>query len=72
MGEIARNPTDDREFLRLAIHDLNNCIGVILASAELVQLEMSDAKHRQRIAVLEEKAQEARRIVEELSSRAFE
>jgi signal transduction histidine kinase len=69
MGEIARNPTDDKELLRLAIHDLNNCIGVILASAELLELEMSDEKHRSRIAVLQEKAQEARRIVAELSSR---
>ena len=72
MDGISRNPPDDREFLRLAIHDLNNCIGVILASAELLGLEIAEEKPRYRIAVVEEKAQQARRIVQEISARALD
>ncbi len=72
MEGSSRNPLDDREFLRLAIHDLNNCIGVILASAELLGLEVSDEKPRYRITVVEEKAQQARRIIQEISSRALD
>jgi signal transduction histidine kinase len=72
MDQSGGKTLDDQEFLKLAIHDLNNCLSVILASAELLELEISDQKPRRRIEVVEQKAEEARRILEELSIRTFD
>jgi signal transduction histidine kinase len=72
MDQSGGKTLDDQEFLKLASHDLNNCLSVILASAELLELEISDQKPRRRIEVVEQKAEEARRILEELSIRTFD
>ena len=64
--------TDDLEYLKTAIHDLNNRIGVILATSELLQLDASDGKPKSRCQLIEQKAMEARDILLGMSRRYFE
>ncbi len=45
--------------LREWIHDLNNSVGVILATAELLQLEQLSPKATERSRTIEQKALEA-------------
>lgn len=63
---------DEAEFLKTAIHDLNNRVGVVLATAELLQMEMGEGKSRTRCETIEKKALEAREILKRLSDRYFD
>ena len=64
--------SDDLEYLKAAIHDLNNRIGVILATSELLEMDAAAGKPKNRCRVIEEKAMEARDILLGISRRYFE
>jgi len=53
----------DEEKVKKWLHDLNNRVGMILANAELLQLEQLSAKAQERRKVIEEKSLEIRQIV---------
>jgi hypothetical protein len=63
---------DDLEYLRTAIHDLNNRIGVILATSELLLMDAAEGKPRSRCQMIEQKAMEAREILLGVAHRYFE
>ena len=69
-GNILRD--GDLEYLRKAIHDLNNRVGVILTSAELLQLDAPDGVEKSRSEVIERKALEARKILAEVARHYFD
>jgi hypothetical protein len=58
--------------LRKSLHDLNNRVGVILATAELLQLEQLGERARERSRVIEQKALEVREILRSISDHYFE
>jgi hypothetical protein len=62
---------DELKVFRKSIHDLNNRVGVILATAELLQLEQIAGRALERSKVIEVKALEVREILRELSDRHF-
>jgi len=53
--------------LRKVIHDLNNRVGTILATAELLQMEQLSPRALERSKVVETKALELREIIRKLS-----
>jgi len=53
--------------LRKWIHDLNNRVGTILATAELLQTEQLSPKAADRSRLIEMKALEARDILRQIS-----
>jgi hypothetical protein len=57
--------------LRKWLHDLNNRVGVILATAELLQLEQLSPKASDRRKTIEEKALEVREILHSMSEHYF-
>ena len=59
----------EEKYLRKVVHDLNNCVGVILATSELLQMGALDDKVRQRCGLIETKALESRGILLELGHR---
>ena len=67
------NKTDipDLTPLRKYIHDLNNRVGVILATAELLQLEQLSQKASDRRKTIEDKALEVREILQSMSEHYF-
>jgi len=65
------DPTKDLQSLRAALHDMNNRVSLILATAELLQLQQLDAKALGRAKLIEEKALEMRGILKELGERFF-
>ena len=58
--------------LRKWIHDLNNRVGVILATAELLQLEQLSPKAEERTRTIEDKALEVREILINMADHYFE
>jgi hypothetical protein len=58
--------------LRKSLHELNNRVGVILATAELLQLEQLGERARERSRVIEQKALEVRDILRSISDHYFE
>ena len=60
------------EYLRTAIHDLNNRVGVILATSELLQMDVTDEKAQRRSSMIEQKALEAREILIGMSRHYFD
>ena len=64
-----QNP--DLAALRKWIHDLNNRVGVILATAELLQLEQLSPKASDRRKTIEDKALEVREILQAMSEQYF-
>ena len=58
--------------LRKSLHDLNNGVGVILATAELLQLEQLSPKAMERSRVIEQKALEVREILRGIGEQYFE
>ena len=58
--------------LKKSIHDLNNRVGVILATAELLQLEQLSSSARERSRIIEEKALEVRDILRSIADHYFE
>jgi hypothetical protein len=57
--------------LRHWIHELNNRVGVILATAELLQLEQLTPKADQRSRTIEEKALEVRELLRSIADHYF-
>ena len=59
---------DELMLLRKFIHDLNNRVGTILATAEILQMDQSlAAKAADRAHLIESKALEIRDIIRQLS-----
>ena len=71
MNEGRTIPEEDLEFLKTAIHDLNNRVGVVLATSELLQMSMTESKAQTRAALIEKKSLEAREILQRLAERYF-
>jgi hypothetical protein len=61
----------DEDRVRKWIHDLNNRIGMVLANAELMQLEKLTPKALERTKLIEEKTLEIRQIVREMGEHLF-
>jgi hypothetical protein len=57
----------DQEKVRKWIHDLNNRLGMVLASAELIQLEKLSPKALERTRVIAEKTLEIRQLLRDMS-----
>ena len=53
------------------LHDLNNRIGMILANAELMQLEQLSPKAFERTKLIEEKSLELRQLVHDIGDHLF-
>ena len=56
------SPMDEKK-LNKWLHDLNNHLGIILANAELLQLEQLSARAQERRKLIEEKSLELRQIL---------
>ena len=57
----------DENKVRKWIHDLNNRIGMVLANAELMQLEKLTPKALERTKSIEEKTLEIRQLIRDLT-----
>jgi len=69
---MAVDPTaKDLAALRKWLHDLNNRVGVILTTAELLQLEQLPPQAAQRRQTIEDKALEVREILRAISDHYF-
>ena len=62
----------DEDRIRKWLHDLNNRVGMVLANAELMQLEKLSPKALERTKLIEEKTLEIRQIIRELGDHLFE
>ena len=60
---------EELKALRKLIHDLNNRVGVILATAELLQFEQLTGRAPERTRLIEAKALELRDLLRELADR---
>lgn len=61
----------DLQDLRAALHDMNNRVGVILATSELLQMHQLQGKALERAKLIEEKALELRTILRDIGDRYF-
>ena len=59
----------DNLALREWLHDLNNRVGTILATAELLQMEQLPPKANERSRLIENKALEVREIIRNIQER---
>ena len=57
----------DEDKVRKSIHDLNNRVGMVLANAELMQLEKLSPKALERTKLIEEKTLEIRQLIRDLA-----
>jgi hypothetical protein len=57
--------------IRKWLHDLNNRVGMILANAELMQLEQLSPKSLERTRLIEEKSLELRQIIRDIGEHLF-
>ena len=57
----------DQDKVRKFVHDLNNRVSVVLANAELMQLDQLSPKSRERTKTIEEKTLEIRALIRELT-----
>jgi hypothetical protein len=58
----------DQDKVRKWVHDLNNRVSVVLANAELMQLDqLLSPKSRERTKTIEEKTLEIRALIRELT-----
>jgi hypothetical protein len=62
----------DEEKVKKWLHDLNNRIGMILANAELMQLEKLSPKALERSKLIEQKSLEMRQLVRDIGEHLFE
>ncbi len=62
----------DEAKVRKWLHDLNNRVGMILANAELMQLEPLSPRVMDRTKLIEEKSLELREIIRSLGDHFFE
>ena len=61
---------DDTQ-VRKWLHDLNNRVGMILANAELMQLEQLSPRSLERTKLIEEKSLEIRQIIRDIGDHLF-
>ena len=61
----------DLDALKKWLHDVNNRVGVILTTAELLQLETLSPQADARRRVIEDKAVEVRDLLREISTHYF-
>ena len=61
----------DEAKLRKWVHELNNLVGMVLANAELMQLDQLSPKSLERIRVIEEKSLLMRQILRDLGDHCF-
>ena len=59
MTEDQKPSAAELEYLRTTIHELNNCVGVILTTSELLGLDAAEGKVKSRCELIEKKALEA-------------
>jgi len=62
----------DEDRVRKWLHDLNNRVGMVLANAELMQLEKLSPKALERSKLIEDKTLEIRQIIREMGDHLFE
>ena len=62
----------DEDRIRKWLHDLNNRVGMVLANAELLQLENLSPKARERTKLIEEKTIEIRQIIRDIGDHLLE
>ena len=62
----------DEDRVRKLLHDLNNRVGMVLANAELMQLEKLSPKALERTKLIEEKTLEIRQIIRDMGDHLFE
>ena len=58
--------------MKKCLHDLNNRVGMILANAELMQLEQLSPKARERTKLIEEKSLELRQLIRDIGDHLFD
>ena len=58
----------DEDKVRKFVHDLNNRVGIVLANAELMQMEQLSPKARERTKTIEDKSLEIRQLIRELTN----
>jgi len=61
----------DQDKVKKCLHDLNNRVGMVLAHAELMQLDNLSAKSLDRTKVIEQQALEIRNLLRDLSDQLF-
>jgi hypothetical protein len=61
----------DETQVRKWLHDLNNRVGMILANAELMQLDQLSPRSLERSKLIEEKSLELRQIVRDIGEHLF-
>ena len=61
----------DETQVRKWLHDLNNRVGMILANAELMQLEHLSPRSLERTKLIEEKSLELRQIIRDIGDHLF-
>ncbi|PYS39136.1 MAG: hypothetical protein DMG14_15085 [Acidobacteria bacterium] len=57
----------DQDKVRKWVHDLNNRVGMVLANAELMQLEKLTPKALERTKLIEEKTLEIRQLIRDMT-----
>jgi hypothetical protein len=62
----------DEEKVKKWLHDLNNRIGMVLANAELMQLEKLSPKAIERSKLIEQKSLEMRQLVRDIGEHLLE
>jgi hypothetical protein len=62
----------DEDKLRRWLHDLNNRVGMVLANAELMQLEKLSPKALERTKLIEEKTLEIRQLIRDIGDHILE
>ena len=61
----------DETQVRKWLHDLNNRVGMILANAELMQLDQLSPRSLERAKLIEEKSLELRQIIRDIGDHLF-
>jgi hypothetical protein len=62
----------DEDKVRNWLHDLNNRVGMVLANAELMQLEKLSPKALERTKLIEQKTLEIRQYIRDIADHLFE
>jgi hypothetical protein len=62
----------DEEKVKKWLHDLNNRISMVMANAELMQLEKLSPKALERSKLIEEKSLEMRQLVRDIGEHLLE
>jgi hypothetical protein len=62
----------DEDKVRKWFHDLNNRVGMVLANAELMQLEKLGPKALERTKLIEEKTLEIRQLIRDLADHVLQ